>query len=99
MEADEVTPVLTDFVRDWMDDKPELHGITIHKVIDNRTTRNSDVVGRICLNLTNGFAILGYVEDDMVEFSSPGEIIHAADPDFFDKLYERFIVEMDRAIR
>lgn len=102
MEADEVEPVLTDFVRDWMEDKPELHAITIHKVIDSRSVlqgRPSDVVGRIILNNRpgDGFCILGYIEDDRVEVSYTGELctIYAADPDFFDKLYEVFVVALD----
>ncbi len=89
-----VIPCLSDLIRDWMDDKPELHRIIIHKVKDGRATATSDVVGRLLV----GNWLVGYIEDDYVDLRYANRnggntfgIVHATDPDFFNKLYMDFL--------
>lgn len=97
--TEEIAPCLTDLVRDWMDDKPELDKIIIHKIADDRAAATSEVVGRIIIpSSSGGYWTPGYIEDTFVEIEyvdNDNKIVssftYAADPEFFDKLYKDFL--------
>jgi hypothetical protein len=86
---DEIIPCLTDLIRDWKRDKPELDEIIIHKREDgiHVIIRNSK---------SNSAYIFGYIESDKailgtISPHSKPRIIYAANPDFFDLLYKEFM--------
>lgn len=92
--SDEIIPCLTDLIRDWKHEQPDMHDIIIHKREDGI---------HIIINNKDAY-VYGLIEADKVLFGKvykdlrdntakvyESRAIYAADPDFFNQLREEFI--------